>query len=305
MNYSTRAIHSEKERIEPVFVSEDISAGGIDKRTEDRFRIILFTEGKFSAEINDSHVQIISPALLCLNQEDSLTISDEEKAEIKCRIFFFSPTFLNKKLNFQNILVKGPEAESEVIENRMILKTFINSKELHYFRYIKPEDKEHIADLMKKAAFQLSAQDSGWWPCKTRSFLTELLFFTAQLFELRQNENEEITSYAVSPDFKPILDYIARSYEKKLTLDGLSAEFGTNRTDLNKLFKMQTGMTAIKYVIDLRLRIARSLLKDTDLPIEQIAAQTGFADSTHLERLFKQKYQMSPGEARQKAPGKA
>lgn len=226
-------------------------------------------------------------ALLCLNQEDSLTISDEEKTKIKCRIFFFSPTFLNKKLNFQNILVKGPEAESEVIENRMILKTFINSKELHYFRYIKPEDKEHIADLMKKAAFQLSAQDSGWWPCKTRSFLSELLFFTAQLFELRQNENEEITSHAVSPDFKPILDYIARSYEKKLTLDGLSAEFGTNRTDLNKLFKMQTGMTAIKYVIDLRLRIARSLLKDTDLPIEQIAAQTSFsidafsAPSTH------------------------
>ncbi|MBQ6781308.1 MAG: helix-turn-helix transcriptional regulator, partial [Treponema sp.] len=71
-----------------------------------------------------------------------------------------------------------------------------------------------------------------------------------------------------------------------------------NRTDLNKLFKKETGMTAIKYLIDLRLRIARSLLKDTDLPVERIAEQTGFSDSTHLERLFKQKYQMSPGEAR-------
>ena len=57
-------------------------------------------------------------------------------------------------------------------------------------------------------------------------------------------------------------------------------------------------MTAIQYLIDLRLTIARSLLKDTDLPVERIAEQTGFADSTHLERLFKQKYQKTPGEVR-------
>jgi len=124
------------------------------------------------------------------------------------------------------------------------------------------------------------------------------LFFAAQIFELKQNENKEVTLFAVSAELKPILDYIARSYDKKITLDALSAEFGTNRTDLNKLFKKETGMTAIKYLIDLRLRIARSLLKDTDLPVERIAEQTGFADSTHLERLFKQKYQMAPGEVR-------
>ena len=37
----------------------------------------------------------------------------------------------DKKLDFENILVKGSEAQSEVIENRMILKTFINSEELN------------------------------------------------------------------------------------------------------------------------------------------------------------------------------
>ena len=298
MDYSTRAIHSEKIRIEPVFVSENNSGDRLEENVSDRFRIILFTEGKFAAEINGSQMQIISPALLCINQKDMIKIADEEKSGIKYREFLFSPKFLNKKLDFENILVKGSEAQSEVIENRMILKTFINSGELNYFRYIKPEDRERIADLMEKAYFQLKEQDSGWWPCKTRSFLTELLFFAAQLFELRQNENKEVSSLAVSPEIKPVLDYIARSYDQKLSLDGLSARFGTNRTDLNKLFKKHTGMTAIKYVIDLRLRLARSLLKDTDLPVEVIACQTGFADSTHLERLFRQKYQMSPGEAR-------
>ncbi|MBR0101855.1 MAG: helix-turn-helix transcriptional regulator [Treponema sp.] len=298
MEYSTTAIKSEKLRIEPVFVTEEISGNEIDENVSDRFRIILFTEGKFTAEINDSPAQIISPTVMSLNEKDKMKITDVGQPSIKGRIFLFNPKFLNKKLNFENIRVRGAEAESEVIENRMILKPFINSRELNYFRYINPEDSAHISDLMEKAHFQLTQQDSGWWPCKTRSFLTEILFFVAQIFELKQNENKEVTSFAVSAELKPILDYIARSYDKKITLDALSAEFGTNRTDLNKLFKKETGMTAIKYLIDLRLRIARSLLKDTDLPVERIAEQTGFADSTHLERLFKQKYQMSPGEAR-------
>ncbi|MBQ7159942.1 MAG: helix-turn-helix transcriptional regulator [Treponema sp.] len=298
MEYSTTAINSTKLRIEPVFVSEKISGKELDEHVSDRFRIILFTEGKITAEINDEHVQIISPAVMCLNEKDRIKIADAEKTQVKCREFLFNPRFLNKKLNFENIQIKGPEAESEVIENRMLLKTHINSRELNYFRYINPEDSQHISDLMEKAYFQLTEQDSGWWPCKTRSFLTEILFFDAQLFELKQNENKEVTPFSAGSEIKPILDYIARSYDKKITLDTLSAEFGTNRTDLNKLFKQKTGMTAIKYVIDLRLRIARSLLKDTDLPVERIAEQTGFADSTHLERLFKQKYQMSPGEVR-------
>ena len=298
MDYSTKAINSAKLRIEPVYVTDVFSGNQIEENLSDRFRIILFTEGNFSAEINERVVQVISPAVLCLNETDSIKISPKVQPEIKCRIFLFNPRFLNKKLDFQNIRQRGMEAESEVIENRMILKAFVNSSTLNYVRFINPEDRQHILELMDKAQFQLEKQDSGWWPCKTRSFLTEILFFLAQLFELKQDENKGVNLTAVSPYLKPVLDYIARSYDKKITLASLCAEFGTNRTDFNRRFKEETGMTAIQYLIDLRLTIARSLLKDTDLPVERIAEQTGFADSTHLERLFKQKYQKTPGEVR-------
>ncbi|MBR0030791.1 MAG: hypothetical protein IJP61_00665, partial [Treponema sp.] len=127
MEYSTTAIKSEKLRIEPVFVTEEISGNEIDENVSDRFRIILFTEGKFTAEINDSPAQIISPTVMSLNEKDKMKITDVGQPSIKGRIFLFNPKFLNKKLNFENIRVRGAEAESEVIENRMILKPFINS----------------------------------------------------------------------------------------------------------------------------------------------------------------------------------
>lgn len=298
MEYSITAINSSKPRVEPVFVTGNISGAQIEENISDRFRIILFTEGNFSAEVNERIIQVISPAVLCLNENDSIKILPEVQDSVKCRVFLFNPRFLNKKLDFENIRQRGMDAESEVVENRMILKAFVNSSTLNYVRFINPEDRQHILELMDKAQFQLEKQDSGWWPCKTRSFLTEILFFLAQLFELKQDENQVVNVTAVSPFLKPVLDYIARSYDKKITLEKLCSEFGTNRTDFNRRFKEETGMTAIQYLIDLRLTIARSLLKDTDLPVERIAEQTGFADSTHLERLFKQKYQKTPGEVR-------
>ena len=298
MEYSTTAINSSKPRVEPVFVTSDFSGAQIEENISDRFRIILFTEGNFSAEVNERIIQVISPAVLCLNENDSIKIPPEVQDSVKCRVFLFNPRFLNKKLDFENIRQRGMDAESEVVENRMILKAFVNSSTLNYVRFINPEDRQHILELMDKAQFQLEKQDSGWWPCKTRSFLTEILFFLAQLFELKQDENQVVNVTAVSPFLKPVLDYIARSYDKKITLEKLCSQFGTNRTDFNRRFKEETGMTAIQYLIDLRLTIARSLLKDTDLPVERIAEQTGFADSTHLERLFKQKYQKTPGEVR-------
>lgn len=298
MDYSTTAINSAKLRIELVYVTEDVSGSQIEENVSDRFRIILFTEGKFSAEINERIVQIISPSVLCLNEEDSIKIPAEVESSVKCRIFLFNPRFLNKKLDFENIRQRGMDVESEVIENRMILKAFVNSSTLNYVRFINPEDSQHILELMDKAHFQLEKQDSGWWPCKTRSFLTEILFFMAQLFELRQDENKVVNVTSVSPFLKPVLEYLARSYDKKITLTSLCTQFGTNRTDFNRRFKEETGMTVIQYLIDLRLTIARSLLKDTDLPVERIAEQTGFADSTHLERFFKQKYQKTPKDVR-------
>lgn len=161
MDYSTKAINSAKLRIEPVYVTDVFSGNQIEENLSDRFRIILFTEGNFSAEINKRVVQVISPAVLCLNETDSIKISPKVQPEIKCRIFLFNPRFLNKKLDFQNIRQRGMDAESEVIENRMILRAFINSSTLNYVRFINPEDRQHILELMDKAQFQLEKQDSG------------------------------------------------------------------------------------------------------------------------------------------------
>ncbi len=299
MEFSTTAIKSEKLRIEPVFSSE---ISGIEHFSPERFRIILVQKGNTSAEINGSQFMLFAPCIICLNENDRIAL--EKPDAVKARTFYFHPRFLNKKLNFENIRQKGMDTDSEVIENRMLLRPFIRNERYSFIVQIAPESAKRIDNLMESARIELTEQPSGWWPCRTRSFLTELLFLTVQLVEsakpekIAENRTKKMDN--VPDEFKKILNFIMENYNQKLTLEGLSRQFGTNRTALNEKFKAMTGLSVISYIIDLRLRIATTLLKDTDLPVAEIAERTGFSDSTHFERAFKKKYELTPALYRKK-----
>ena len=59
-------------------------------------------------------------------------------------------------------------------------------------------------------------------------------------------------------------------------------------------FKHTAAMTPGQYLRDRRIRAALELMR-TDMPLAGIAAELGFADQSHLTRLFKTMKGLSPG----------
>lgn len=305
LSYSTKALKSEKPRIEPVKVELTQSGyNSILENIDSRFRIVLITQGTGSVEINKTLYPWISPCLICLNETDVIKFQNTE-TQIETNTLAFHPQFLHKKLNFENIRIRGMDAEQEVIENRLMLKPFVGINKIALLNHLPPEATNRIKTLITSASTELTQQETGWWPCRTRSYLTELLFFIVQLQENSQkNEISDInTDINISENFKPVLDFVMRKYNTGLTLEDIAKEFGTNRTTLNDKFKAETGMTAIAYIIDLRLRISAAMLVDTDLPVSEISDRIGSADVSHFERQFRKKYGMSPKNYRLTAKG--
>src|SRR4030095_4396077 len=54
------------------------------------------------------------------------------------------------------------------------------------------------------------------------------------------------------------------------------------------------GMTPINYVHALRLEEAKQMLETTDLPVEAIANETGYEDTSFFGRLFRRKVGLTP-----------
>ena len=67
---------------------------------------------------------------------------------------------------------------------------------------------------------------------------------------------------------------------------------------LNKTVKIHTHRTALDWVEIARLNMAKQLLKDRSIPIEQVAARTGLPDQSYFARFFKKKMGVTPTQFR-------
>lgn len=79
-----------------------------------------------------------------------------------------------------------------------------------------------------------------------------------------------------------------------LSLHDLAQESGLSRFQLLRAFARATGMTPHAYLLQRRLHHARRLIAG-GTPLVQAAVHSGFADQSHMTRLFIRNFGLSPG----------
>lgn len=95
-----------------------------------------------------------------------------------------------------------------------------------------------------------------------------------------------------------VLAIVSRDMRCALTLDDLAAACGYSRNHIIHAFKRDTGMTPYAYILRLRLEAAKDLLRNSQLPVEQIAAACGFGSYINLYKEFKKHEHCSPAKWR-------
>ena len=83
-----------------------------------------------------------------------------------------------------------------------------------------------------------------------------------------------------------------------LDLGQLAGIAGVSPRQLNRLFSDQLGQSAMRYYRGLRLDRAQSLLRNSAMPLTQIALATGFANSSHFSRAYSDRFGQAPSRYR-------
>ncbi len=99
---------------------------------------------------------------------------------------------------------------------------------------------------------------------------------------------------------KRLFDFLNQHYAQKLRVAEAASMVGMSETRFKDFFKRTTGTTFAQYVIQFRLSRATQLLCDTDMSVAEIALQTGFCDQSHFDNRFKESFEVSPKEYRQR-----
>lgn len=86
--------------------------------------------------------------------------------------------------------------------------------------------------------------------------------------------------------------------DEDFSVQALSQMMAMDRTVLYRRMQTLTGVSPSVYVKNIRMDIARRLLRDTDLSVGDIATKTGFATTKYFSAAFKDAFGMSPNEFR-------
>jgi AraC-like DNA-binding protein len=92
--------------------------------------------------------------------------------------------------------------------------------------------------------------------------------------------------------------YIRQNLFNKLPISSIAAIAGVSESHFTKIFKRSTGISCIKYIMELRIHEARNLLLNSSKNISEIAYSCGFESISHFNRSFKKHFQVSPKDYR-------
>lgn len=257
-------------------------------RPEDGYCAILAVERGFLA-IDDGNGRELYKAPTVLLLRPSHSIRDASVTEGSPHSIIFRPQAINTNAP-QSI---SPFSEDD-IEQYFFFRPF---KELgpsgFSVKAIPPELVPAIEALCGRIDENLNTAQDAYWPCLSRSYFLELLILLDRNRYVAPDA-ERVTGPQSRQAISAILEYVHASYAEPITLDGLAARFATNRTTLNRRFNEECGMSAMAYLNAVRIEIAASLLRNTELKVVDIARRTGFADESYFSRAFKKKTGLAP-----------
>ncbi|WP_151737814.1 AraC family transcriptional regulator ['Paenibacillus yunnanensis' Narsing Rao et al. 2020] len=94
---------------------------------------------------------------------------------------------------------------------------------------------------------------------------------------------------------KQMIHYMAAQYAHPVSIEQMCGSLGYNRAYLSRIFKQETGLSPVTYLLKLRIEKSRQLLRERpELSVEQVAASVGLTDALYFSRQFKRFCGQSP-----------
>lgn len=128
------------------------------------------------------------------------------------------------------------------------------------------------------------------------------LKFNELMFNIVLNpRNHELSHFFRSLDQsrKTSLDYVMTNhFQYDLEMEDFARLSGRSLSTFKRDFKASYRVTPGKWLTAKRLEYAKNLLINSDLNVNEVCFESGFRNTTHFNRAFKEKYSLPPGQFR-------
>lgn len=87
--------------------------------------------------------------------------------------------------------------------------------------------------------------------------------------------------------------YLSQNLDERISLTDVAGKIKVSQFHLLRMFKQQTGVSPHQFRIGVRISKAKILLRK-EMPLVEVALETGFSDQSHFSNTFKRHAGVTP-----------
>ncbi|MGD0443876.1 MAG: AraC family transcriptional regulator [Edaphobacter sp.] len=119
------------------------------------------------------------------------------------------------------------------------------------------------------------------------------------------NENrDQARAKQISPLPQAILrrvkEHMEEHLQNNLSLDELARKTHYSRGHFLRMFRAATGKTPHQYLTERRIERAKRILQEEEISLIDIAARCGFSSQSHMTRVFREQFGVTPSAFRRR-----
>lgn len=152
---------------------------------------------------------------------------------------------------------------------------------------VKPVQKRTFLSTIEDAIEEIQREETDKDKMKQLDNVIE--YFKTQPTEKNNNHLNGIPDAIVS-----VKEYIEKNYCNYINLDDIISDCGYSKYHISRLFKNYMDCTIMEYLLKQRINEAKSLLKNTQQTIKEIAMSIGYSDPNYFSLIFKKEMGISP-----------
>lgn len=269
------------------------------------YKIVVLSEGTLTLKENNVKRLVSAPALMLVT-DNELAVANSKN--MKATTVYFKPTEVREEFTIDRI--KSGEFENEmgrtIYQDYLLVQSFaVDGNKSCKVIPLSLSAHAKIIKTIELMNVELQTQHDGYWPCRSRSYMMELLYFISYVCSAvdeattnKSTRHMDVNNSVSDDTVSEIMQYLSEHIGEKITLEDVMKEFSLNRNKLNELFIKETSMTCLNYLTRMRVNLAQIMLAETEIHISEIADRVGFEDPNYFVKVFKKHTGVTPSKYR-------
>lgn len=270
-----------------VLIHPFVANNRLMQHSHDYFELLYVSRGKCTQTINNETRDLTVGDICLLSPNDRHSISTSSADDLLFNILIKPSLFQDSFL----CLI----AENDLM-SRFFLTSLFTINEKNAYLYFPSNANTQSSILVESIIREFFKKDICYkksMECYLALLFTELLRTHKELID---RENYEIMG---NNQLSDILSYI-NQHKNDATLSSVAKAFHYHPTYLSALIKKHTNKSFSEIILEAKLQEACYYLKNTELPVEEIAQLVGYYDRSYFHRVFKKQYGLTPNDYRLK-----